>query len=221
VSLSPVPKEVRDEVVRTLYRQVETLDWEFLSARQKSHQYARWIEDPGIGGRLTAFQSIEDARVWLKDGPMKEYARALEGVGSFAEFTTKRLSGPDELVRRALGDAWSIVPTTQGDKPLHCMVTDGMTMRYICWGKPGTFRDLLWAAINIAIELSSHRPMIVVSLRDGQNVNGEVRRRHEQLAEHCGVDVRHIHRRLIHRDDLGPGPTMPRDRRQITRLPHV
>jgi hypothetical protein len=197
---SPVPKEIRDEVVRELYRQVETMDWELLSARQKNQQYARWIEDPSIGGRLTDFQSAEDARVWLKDGPMKEYARALDGEGGFPEFTTKRLSGPDELVRRALGEDWSIVPGSQGVKPLHCLATDGTATRYVCWGRPGTFRDLVWAAVNKAIERAD-RPMIVVSLRDGQDVNGEERRRHERIAAHCGVDVRHVHRRLVDRQD--------------------
>jgi hypothetical protein len=198
---STVPKEIRDEVVRELYRQVETMDWELLSPQQKSQQYARWIEDPAIGGRLTVFQSAEDARVWLKDGPMKEYARALDGEGSFAEFTTKRLSGTDELVRRALGAEWAIVPGSKGNKPMHCMATDGSATRYVCWGKPGTFRDLMWAALNAAVELPQ-RPMIVVSLRDGQDVNGEDRRRHERIGERCGVDVRHIRRRVVDRDPL-------------------
>jgi hypothetical protein len=198
LSSSSVPREVRDAVVRVLYRQVETMDWELLSPQQKSQQYARWIDDPAIGGRLTAFQSAEDARVWLKDGPMKEYARALDGVGLFADFTNKRLSGPDELVRRALGEDWSIVPASHGEKPLHCLATDGTTTRYVCWGKPGTFRDLVWAAVNKAIG-GAERPMIVVSLRDGQDVNGEERRHHERIAAHCGIDVRHIHRRLADR----------------------
>ncbi len=196
-----VPKEVRDEAVRALYRQVETMDWELMSPQQKSQQYARWIDDPAIGGRLTAFQSVEDARLWLKDGPLKEYARALDGVGAFAEFTTKRLSGPEELIHRALGDGWKIIAGSQGEKPLHCLATDGAATKYVCWGKPGTFRDLVWAALKQAVE-QPHRPMIVVSLRDGQNVSGDERRQHERIAGHCGVDVRHIHRRLVDRSDI-------------------
>jgi hypothetical protein len=201
VSPIAVPKEVRDEVVRELYRQVGTMDWELMSPQSKNQQYARWIDDPDIGGRLTQFQSAEDARVWLKEGPMKEYARALDGVGLFAVFTTKRLSGPDELIRRALGEEWTIVPHSQAGKPLHCLATDGATTRYVCWGQPGKFRDLVWAAVNKAVDLP-HRPMIVVSVRDGQDVNGEERRRHEQIAAHCGVDVKHVHRRLVDRDDM-------------------
>ena len=80
MSPATVPKEIRHEVVRALYQQVETMNWELMSPQQKSQQYARWIDDPAIGGRLTQFQSAEDARVWLKDGPMKEFARALDGV---------------------------------------------------------------------------------------------------------------------------------------------
>lgn len=201
MSPSPVPKHIRDDVVRELYRQVETLDWELLSAQQKNRLYARWIEEPAIGGRLTQFQSAEDARVWIKDSAMKEYARALDGAGPFRDLVNVRLSGLEELVRRAFGEAWTVVPGSRGDKPFHCTVTDGASSRYMCWGKPGTFRDLIWAALNKVLEPSS-RPMIVVTLRDGHDVNGEERRRHDRLAAHCGLDVRHVHRRLVARDDV-------------------
>jgi hypothetical protein len=177
------------------------MDWELLSRDEKSQRYARWIDDPAIGGRLTQFQSAEDARVWLKDGPMKEYARALDGVGPFADFTTKRLSHPEELLRRALGEQWTIVAGSRGYKPLHCLVTDGTETRFLCWGKSGTFRDLVWAALNRAVD-ATPRPLIVVTVRDGQDVNGEERRRHERIAAHCGIDVRHIHRRLVDRIDV-------------------
>jgi hypothetical protein len=198
MSPTTVPKEIRHEVVRALYRQVETINWELMSPQQKSQQYSRWIDDPAIGGRLTEFQSAEDARVWLKDGPMKEFARALDGVGPFAEFTTRRLSGHDELVRRALGDRWGISPGSKGEKPLHCMATDGTTTRYVCWGESSKFPDLVWAAVKQAIDLP-HRPLIVITIRDGQDVNGEERHRQERIAAHCGIDVRHVHRRLIRR----------------------
>lgn len=202
MSPATVPKEIRHEVVRALYQQVETMNWELMSPQQKSQQYARWIDDPAIGGRLTQFQSAEDARVWLKDGPMKEFARALNGVGPFADFTTRRLSGHDELVRRALGDGWGIAPGSQGEKPLHCLATDGTMTRYVCWGDSGKFRDLVWAAVNVAVDLHLHRrPLIIVTIRDGQDVNGEERHRQEHIATHCGIDVRHVHRRLVERDD--------------------
>ncbi|MEU8009103.1 hypothetical protein [Micromonospora parva] len=196
MSSSPVPKAIRDDVVRELYRRVEALDWELLTVQQKNRYYARWVEDQAIGGRLTEFQTAEDARVWIKDGAMKEYARALDGAGPFRHLVTVRLSGLDELIRRALGEDWTMLPRSRGDKPSHCVVTNGDIDRYMCWGKPGTFRDLIWAALNKVIE-HPHPPMIVVTLRDGQHVNGEDRRRHERLAAHCGVDVRHIHRRLV------------------------
>jgi hypothetical protein len=195
------PNTVRDEVLRELYKQAELADWELMNSPQKSQQYARWIDDPAIGGRLTQFHTAEDVRVWLKDVPMKEYARALDGVGPYAEYTSKRLSDISELIRRALGDQWTVVPGTLGEKPLHCSASDGTHVRYVCWGKPGTFRDLVWAAVKMAIKIGNH-PMVIVSIRDGQDVNGEERREHERIAAHCGVDIRHIHRRLVTRDDL-------------------
>jgi len=200
VASSPVPRNIRDDVVRELYRRVEALDWELLSAQEKSRHYAHWVDDPEIGGKLTQFQSAEDARVWLKDGAMKEYARALDGAGPFCDLVTVRLSGVGELIARAFGPDWVMIPGSRGEKPSHCMVTNGDIERYLCWGKPGAFRDLVWAAVNKVIDVP-HQPMIVVTLRDGQDVNGEERRRHERLASHCGVDVRHIHRRLVARTE--------------------
>lgn len=191
-----IPRDIRAAVIRELYLQVESLGWEAMSLRQKSQQYTRWIEDPAIGGELADWYTAEGIRVWLKDGPLKEYARVLEGVGSYAEFTTKRLTGPADLIHQALGPSWTIVPATLKEKPMHCLATDGVTRRYVCWGKPGTFRDLLWAAVNMAIDLPT-RPMIVVFHREGEKADGRLRARHERLADHCALDLNYVHRRLV------------------------
>ncbi|KOX16887.1 hypothetical protein ADK67_39570 [Saccharothrix sp. NRRL B-16348] len=193
-----IPKAVREAVVRELFLQVESLDWEAMSARDKTRQYARWIEDPAIGGELADWYTAEHIRVWLKDGPLKEYARALEGVGPFAEYTTKRLTDPAELVRRSLGDGWNIVPNSIREKPMHCQANLGSARRYVCWGKPGTFRDLLWAAVNAAVEMTT-RPMIVVTLREGQQIDSPLRRKHERLAHHCSLDLAYVERHLVAR----------------------
>lgn len=191
-----IPKAVREAVVRELYLQVESLDWEAMSARDKTRQYARWIEDPAIGGELADWYTAEHIRVWLKDGPLKEYARALEGVGPFAEYTSKRLTDPAELVRRSLGDGWTIVSNTIREKPMHCHAVLSGARRYVCWGKPGTFRDLLWAAVNAAVAMST-RPMVVVTPREGQTIDPLLRRKHERLADHCSLDLAYVERRLV------------------------
>jgi hypothetical protein len=190
----PVPRDVRDAVIRELYRQVGALDWEDLPGRQKTSYYTRWVEDPAIGGELADYYTAEGMRVWLKDGPLKEYARAIEDFGSFAKFTTRRLSPPSEFIREVLGDAWRIVPGSLAEKPMHCTVTDGTRKRYVCWGKPRAFRDLLWAAVNQAITAST-RPLIVVYLSEEKTVSTDQKRLHERIAQHCALDLAYVHRR--------------------------
>lgn len=198
---SEIPASVREEVARRLYREAADLDWDLMSDRTKSQQYRRWIDDPAIGGKLTAHVSQPAARIWLKDGPMKEYDRALEGIGTFAGYTVVRFADVNELMRAAFGSGWRVTPGTLGEKPMHCLAGEGTRHRYVCWGKPGKFRDLIWAALNAAVD-SDHRPMAVVSLRDGLDVTGDERERHRAIGEHCGIDVRHIHRRMV-------GPSVP------------
>jgi hypothetical protein len=191
----PVPKDIRESVLRELYRQVESLDWEDITSREKTGYYARWVEDPAIGGELADYYTAEGMRVWLKDVPLKEYARALEDFGSYAKYTTKRLSPPSEFIPTVLGDAWAVLPGSIGEKPMHCLVTNGAQQRYVCWGKPSAFRDLLWAAVNKALG-STTRPMMVVYLREGKSLSPRQKHLHERIAEHCTLDLAYVHRRL-------------------------
>jgi len=190
----PVPREVRDAVIRELYRQVGSLNWDEISAREKTKHYTQWVEDPAVGGELADYYTAEGMRVWLKDVPLKEYARAIENFGSFAKYTTQRLSPPSEFIPQVLGEAWRIVPGSIGEKPMHCLAANGTKQRYVCWGKPRTFRDLLWAAVNKALTAPA-RPMIVVYLSEGKPVDAKLRRRHERIADHCSLDLTYVYRR--------------------------
>jgi hypothetical protein len=192
------PKEVRDAVCRELYRQVNALDWESLGDQQKTEQYSLWVDDPAIGGELADYLTAEGIRVWLKDGPMKEYTRALEGVGSFAEYAMKRFPDIGDTIREALGSQWRTVPRTLAEKPMHVDVTDGSVQRYVCWGQPRTFRDLLWAAVGKAID-APVRPLILVTLREGRSLATEEQRFQDRVADHCGIDLFRVTRRLVDR----------------------
>ncbi|MCP2169146.1 hypothetical protein [Goodfellowiella coeruleoviolacea] len=190
-----IPKEVRESVIRELYRQVGSLDWEGISSRERTAYYTRWVEDEAIGGELADYYTAEGMRVWLKDGPLKEYARALENFGSYAMYATKRLSPADEFIVELLGDRWRIKPGSIQEKPMHCVVTDGTRERYVCWGRPRTFRDLLWAAVNNAVTAPS-KPLIVVYLTDEAVVEEKQKRQHELIAKHCSLDLAYVRRRL-------------------------
>ncbi|MER7769880.1 hypothetical protein [Kitasatospora sp. NPDC096140] len=195
-----LPTALRDILLREIYQQANDLDWEFLSNGEKTAQYRKWIEDPKVGGVLLSHGPEKDARVWIKDVPMKEYARAQEGIGHYVRYAVNRFRGPEEIVQAACGEGWSPLPGSLGEKPNHCIATDGEESRYVCWGRPGTFRDLIWAAVNEAIEAKRH-PAIVITTRDGETVSTADRARQIKVAEHCGVSLTHLHRTMIPNPD--------------------
>jgi hypothetical protein len=197
----PVPVRVRDAVLRELYRQVASLDWDELPSRRKTAYYTQWVEDPSIGGELADYYTAEGMRVWLKDGPLKEYVRTLEDIGPYARYATKRLSPASEFVRDVLGKKWFIVPGSIREKPMHCVVTDGEHERYVCWGKPNTFRDLLWAAVNKALG-APIRPLIVLYTLEGTDVGPQSRAHYQRITIHCSLDLAFVHRRLEERPPL-------------------
>ncbi len=174
------------------------MDWESLKDQQKSEQYSLWVDDPAIGGKLADDLTAENIRVWLKDGPLKEYTRALEGVGSYAEFAVKRFPDISDTVQEVLGSKWRTVPGTLAEKPMHVHITDGVKQRYVCWGKPRTFRDLVWAALNEAVD-ANVRPLILVTLREGESLAASECLLHDRLAAHCGIELHRVTRRLVDR----------------------
>jgi hypothetical protein len=195
VASSDIPSQVREEVARVLYRRAGELDWDLMADREKTAQYRRWLDDASVGGVLTQHVDPQAARLWIKDGPMKEYDRALEGFGVFARFVTARFAPHADLIHVALGDQWKLAPNSVGEKPMHCLATDGVTRRYVCWGRPDKISDLIWDAVKVAVK-SEQRPLLVVSLRDGVEVTGEERRWHQAIASHCQLDIRHMRRKL-------------------------
>jgi hypothetical protein len=193
--LSELPEPIRVQVITELYGQADELDWDLLTSREKAKQYEVWIDDPKVGGVLTRFLEPGRARVWIKDVPMKEYARAREGIGSFAQFTESRFLGPDDLISRALGKNWHVIEGSVREKPMQCRATDGHAERYVFWGKPQTFRDLVWAGVNQAVA-TEETPLLIVTLQDGHQLQVSERNRQEAIARHCGLDIRHVRRSL-------------------------
>jgi hypothetical protein len=194
--LSEVPGPIRSEVITELYRQAAELDWELLSLTEKKLQYRRWVEDPRVGGRLRAF--LDDHRIgtWIKDTPMKEYARVQEGFGSMAIYAVSRyVPAPELLVQNAIGDGWTIKRGSLDEKPMHCVATSHGEERYVCWGKPSSFRDLTWAALDKVIAMPI-RPMIIVTPQEAQVVSAAERKFQESIAEHCGIDICYLTRRV-------------------------
>ncbi|MFI6867265.1 hypothetical protein [Nocardia sp. NPDC050406] len=187
-------------MIAELYRQAAELDWELLPATEKKLRYRRWAADPAIGGRLREYLGEQRIPTWIKDTPMKEYARAQEGFGSMARFAVRRFRPPDYLIETALGPEWRIRPGSVGEKPMHCFACSAEEERYVCWGRPSTFRDLVWAALKAAVEMPT-RPMIIVTLQEGIVLPPEDQKTQSAIAEHCRMDLRYVGRQLYIPDD--------------------
>jgi hypothetical protein len=182
-----IPSQIERDVARRLYEDAQRLDWIHLSMTARRRQYAAWLEAPEVGGALTQFLSREGARVWIKDGPMKEFARATAGVGRFASFVDQTGRGPAEMIRLALGAKWTLVAGSVGIKPLHCLAACEAEQRFLCWGPPKDFKHLLWAALTAA-ELEHHTARVLIVERVGQELRADERTRFELLCRRCSLE---------------------------------
>jgi hypothetical protein len=176
-------------VVQRVYDDAQRLDWEHRSHREHTEQYARWIADPKVGGVLSEWMSPEEQRVWLKDGPMKEFARALAGEGAFATYLNDHPRSPKVVVARALGDGWSPVNGSSNVKPLRCEATNGVQTIRLMWGPARDFKYLLWAAL----EMWDANPNRVVSVAVFDTLTNPLNRperdRLEKIAARCQIAV--------------------------------
>ena len=186
-----LPTSIRASVVTALYADAARLGWQTLAPADRTAAFNRWLEDPNIGGKLERFMTLEQARLWITDGPMKEYSRAMRGQGRFAEFGREGGTSPKDVVRHALGDDASILGAV-GSKPLHCVASsaDGRHA-YVAWGDASNFRHLLWAALraSVAEDLEGH---IVVLEPPGTVTPGDVSKHQRALAERCALNLHYL-----------------------------
>ncbi|MEU6025365.1 hypothetical protein, partial [Micromonospora sp. NPDC047134] len=136
--------------------------------------------------------------LWIKDVPLKEYARALENMGRFVQFTALRYSPPSDFIGPAFGQDWRYIPGSQAEKPPHCLATNGLTKRYICWGSPNHLKDLVWAALTVGVT-EQGRPGVALSVRTDADIDASGKRRHQALGERCGIEVKYVVRPLRRR----------------------
>lgn len=162
--MAAIPAEVRAEVIEELVRQFDAAKWEEISANAASGMYDRFVKDPKIGGKLAPFMASDKVRVWIKDGPAKEYRRALEGIGPIAPFTKRAYPGPESVVRLALGDHWTPKPDTVEEKPMRCFAEGpgGQTM-FVVWGPLSALQGLIWNSCLLRADAASQPITVVVT----------------------------------------------------------
>jgi hypothetical protein len=187
--MGPLPEQLRLDVIREVYRRADELDWVGLSDRQRTVIYDRWLDEPAIGGKLSLFLPRERARVWLKDVPMKEYARACNGIGPLADLVWSRLPGPGQIARQVLSEDWDAIEGSIEEKPIRCLISDRYQERLMIWGPPETLRDMVWRGI---IATADHEPvpLLVVAFSYGHSLDDGEKRRNVLLGKIAGLDPR-------------------------------
>ena len=195
---SLLPDDQLAAVVSTLYGRADAEGWSNLGPSDRTRLYTGWVEDPAVGGILTRFMTPEQARAWIKDGPMKEYERASRGAGRYAAYGRSGGTTAGDVVRIALGGDAAVELGTERVKPFHCQARDSHgDLVFLAWGQSRSFKDLLWAALRAAALECIPAHIVVMESRDVVTTNDE-RERQQMLADRC--DIR-LHRM---REVLGP-----------------
>lgn len=194
-----LPEEQLSLVVTALYTDAEVLSWDTLPLADRSRAYRDWVDDKRVGGILTRYMTPEDARSWIKDGPMKEYRRATRGIGRYSQFGRQGGTGPSDVVAVALGPAARIVDGSVGVKPSHCYAETSLGEKvYLVWDEARNFRNLLWSALRVSVD-TGYSAHIVVMEPPGKVTTADESLIHKALAERCGLSIHHMRERLGNR----------------------
>ncbi|MFF5857120.1 hypothetical protein ACFY8B_16015 [Streptomyces sp. NPDC012751] len=162
--MAVLPEPIRLEIFAELARHFDAARWEEVSPPAATEMYDRFARDPKIGGRLAQFMPTEKIRPWIKDGPAKQYRRALEGLGPMAQMTSREYPGPRSVVRLALGAGWTPRAETLDVKPMRCFADgpDGEAA-FVTWGPMSSLQGMVWHACLRRAESESHLITIAVT----------------------------------------------------------
>ncbi len=187
-----LPSEVEKRVVTQLFADAERLGWTDLSVVERSAQYAIWVADANVGGLLTDFMSASQARLWIKDGPMKEWSRARSGVGKYAELMTTGACTPEQLVHSGLGNHWKVDPDSLRIKPLRVRARHEDEEVVFAWGPERDLKHLVWAALRASANGDSTTWVLCVVDSFTKPVPANVRQAHLRIAVRCKYRLVHV-----------------------------
>ncbi|RRO17649.1 hypothetical protein EIL87_10280 [Saccharopolyspora rhizosphaerae] len=192
---------MRDRVVRRIYADMRSIDWDELSARDRSRQYDLWNNDSEIGAIIANFK--DDPRHWIKDGPVKEWPRAKIGHGPYARLlggshdpAAERQQLAEKIVRLTL-PGWIPDPDSITEKPMRMVVHppfhgEEVDARIIAWASSENFKHLLWAALE-AVESDDHRSWVLAVTETFEKpVAADTKALHRRIVQRCQLQVEHI-----------------------------
>jgi hypothetical protein len=187
------PQEQLHSVIKAIYADADRLGWRYMSLQQRTSQYDQWVTDPGIGGVLNDYMSNENARSWIKDGPMKEYSRARQGAGRYAHFGSTQGPAAAQVAAHALGAEAVVVEGSFGDKPFHCVATDsrGASTTYVAWGDARNFRYLVWACLGHLAENLTAAATVVITETMAEPTTAAEKTRHIAIADRCSIGLKY------------------------------
>lgn len=187
-----IPKDVETKVVTKLYAAAQQLNWASLSPRQRSAQYSKWVDDPEVGGRLREYLSTSNARLWIKDGPMKEWSRSLSGVGKYAGLIDGAEETSARLARKALGAGWEVAPDTLRVKPLRVAARKGEDEIVLTWAPASDLKHLVWAALTASTAGDPRDWVLCVVETFTKPTPANEKQAHQRLAKRCGLRIVHV-----------------------------
>jgi hypothetical protein len=187
-----IPKDVETKVVTRLYADAKRLNWVSLTPQQHSAQYTKWVNEPEVGGRLREYLSAGDARVWIKDGPMKERSRALSGAGKYAALVEGADDTPARLAKRVLGEGWQADDNTLRVKPLRVTARNEENEVVLTWAPVSGLKHLVWAALTASSDGDTRDWVLCVVETFTKPTPANEKQAHQRLAKRCGLRIIHI-----------------------------
>ncbi|PKV76453.1 hypothetical protein [Nocardia fluminea] len=192
----PIPSHIDMEVTRLIYAEGGEKSRTGITHAAKTELYRQWTADPRIGGRLLSYLGTDDdVRVWIKNGPMKELARAVNGVGKYKSLVQKPASNVDVLVAKALDASWIVNPDSMDTKPLRVLIShtdDEEREQWFAWAPVVSFKHLVWGALNTQAR-GDVRPWVLCVVDSfAERVDPSTKAVHERIARRLGLAVSHV-----------------------------
>lgn len=182
--MSRLPSKVRTEISRIILQRAVEIHWDDLLFSDRSRKYEEWMSDPEIGGRILKYMAREKARVWIKDGPMKEYARAKRGLGPYAILLDAAMNYEGAITTKVYGNKWKVVPDSIKTKPATFSVTDGDSIQVVFWGTTKELKHLIWAWLNCSCGTDCRIVILSTSMNP---VTADMQIKYARIAQKLGT----------------------------------